>query len=231
MLPEECAAVASWDPELPACVNLRGGGLEMLGRRAGRPGQPGLGRPDGPGPGAGAGREPRRRRRRAPGRGPAAGPDRPARPGRRGHRRRLARRLGRTTAAPIGVGADGPFVVDLRADGPHAPDRGHHRRGQVRAAADDHRLAGRGQPAGRDDLRAHRLQGRQRVQGLRPPAAHRRHGHRPGRPPDRAGAGLAVGRAASGARRSCCTPGPRTSRTTGTPGAGAASWSRCPGWC
>jgi S-DNA-T family DNA segregation ATPase FtsK/SpoIIIE len=32
----------------------------------------------------------------------------------------LWRRSGRTTAVPVGVGADGPFTVDLRADGPHA---------------------------------------------------------------------------------------------------------------
>ena len=35
------------------------------------------------------------------------------------HRRRAGTGSARTTAAPIGVGADGPFVVDLRADGPH----------------------------------------------------------------------------------------------------------------
>src|SRR4029077_4424374 len=32
----------------------------------------------------------------------------------------LWERYGRTTAVPIGIGADGPFVVDIRADGPHA---------------------------------------------------------------------------------------------------------------
>ncbi|MBV9857715.1 MAG: hypothetical protein JOY82_24855, partial [Streptosporangiaceae bacterium] len=32
---------------------------------------------------------------------------------------RLWHQVGRTTAVPIGIGADGPFVVDLRADGPH----------------------------------------------------------------------------------------------------------------
>jgi DNA segregation ATPase FtsK/SpoIIIE, S-DNA-T family len=32
----------------------------------------------------------------------------------------LWERHGRTTAVPIGIGADGPFVVDIRADGPHA---------------------------------------------------------------------------------------------------------------
>ena len=46
---------------------------------------------------------------------------------------------GRTTKAPIGVSADGPFILDLSADGPHAPGRGHHRSRQVRTAADDHR--------------------------------------------------------------------------------------------
>ena len=76
-----------------------------------------------------------------------------------------------------------------------------------------------------------RLQGRQRVQGLRPAAAHRRHGHRPGRPPDRAGAGLAVGRAQAARADPGRTPGPRTSRTTTTcAGGDAAAGRRCRGW-
>jgi len=118
MLPEECAAVASWDPELPACVNLRGGGLDVLGRVLADQVSPAW--------------ADRMARALAPVRDvsrddadaaiPAAArlleligmpdPD----PGAIAD---VWARLGRTTAAPIGVGADGPFVVDLRADGPH----------------------------------------------------------------------------------------------------------------
>ena len=56
----------------------------------------------------------------------------------------------------------------------------HHRVRQERAAADAGRLAGGGEPARCDELRAHRLQGRRRLPGCAPAAAHRRHGHRPG---------------------------------------------------
>ncbi len=118
MLPEECAAVASWDPELPACVNLRGGGLEVLGRVLADQVSPAW--------------ADRMARALAPVRDvsrddadaaiPAAArlldligmPDPDA-----GAIADVWARLGRTTAAPIGVSADGPFVVDLRADGPH----------------------------------------------------------------------------------------------------------------
>ena len=78
---------------------------------------------------------------------------------------------------------------------PARADRGDHRRGQVRAAADADRVARGGEPAGLHDVRAHRLQGRQRVQGLREAPAHRRNGQRPRRAPDRTGAGIAIGRA------------------------------------
>ena len=118
MLPEECTAVASWDPELPACLNLRGGGLEMLGRVLADQVSPAW--------------ADRMARALAPVRDvsrddadaaiPAAArlldliglPDPDA-----GAIADVWARLGRTTAAPIGVSADGPFVVDLRADGPH----------------------------------------------------------------------------------------------------------------
>ena len=66
-----------------------------------------------------------------------------------------------------------------------------HRIREIGAAADDRRIAGGGQPAGRDDVRAGRLQGRQRVQGLRSAPAHGGHGHRSRRAPGRAGAGVA----------------------------------------
>ena len=118
MLPEECAAVASWDPEFPACVNLRGGGLEMLGRVLADQVSPAW--------------ADRMARALAPVRDvsrddadaaiPSAArlldligmPDPDA-----GAIADGWARLGRTTAAPVGVSADGPFVVDLRADGPH----------------------------------------------------------------------------------------------------------------
>ena len=77
---------------------------------------------------------------------------------------------------------------------------------QVRAAADPDRLAGGRQPARRVQLRARRLQGRRGVQGLQPPAAHRRDGHRPRRPPDHPcpgvpGCGAPPARAPAGRRR------------------------------
>ncbi len=96
---------------------------------------------------------------------------------------------------PYDVGADrcllGRRLLGRPAGGrPARPDRGHDRRGQVRAAADDDRVPGRGQPAGRDDVRADRLQGRRGVRGLRVAAPRRRDGDRPGRPPDRTRPGV-----------------------------------------
>ena len=54
---------------------------------------------------------------------------------------------GRSTLAVIGESYDGPFGIDLRKDGPHALIAGHHRVGEVGAAADDRRLARGRQPA------------------------------------------------------------------------------------
>ncbi len=123
-----------------------------------------------------AGRAPARRARRRQGR-PRLGREGPHHPGRhrRVHRRDLRdRHQGRRTTRPRG-----------RYDGLR----------QVRAPADDDRLAGRRQPARRVQLRARGLQGRCRLQGLQPPAAHRRDGHRPRRPPHHPRAGVSRRRA------------------------------------
>ncbi len=118
LLPEECAAVASWDAGRPAFVTLRGSGSEALGLVLADQVSPAW--------------ADRMARALAPVRDvsrddpdaaiPAAArlldligmpdPDPAA----------IAagwNRLGATTAAPIGIGADGPYTVDLRADGPH----------------------------------------------------------------------------------------------------------------
>ena len=117
-LPEECAAVVSWDAYSPGYVTLRGGtdvpGLVLADQ-------------------VGAGWADRAARALAPIRdisredGQAAIPSAarlldllgmpdPSASAVLG----LWERYGRTTAVPIGVGANGPFVVDLRFDGPHA---------------------------------------------------------------------------------------------------------------
>jgi DNA segregation ATPase FtsK/SpoIIIE, S-DNA-T family len=118
MLPEECAAVASWDAEQPARVTLRGSGLDALGTVLADQVSPAW--------------ADRMARALAPVRDvsrddadasiPSSArlleligmpdPDAGA----------IAARwdvLGSTTAVPIGIGADGPFTMDLRADGPH----------------------------------------------------------------------------------------------------------------
>ncbi len=79
-----------------------------------------------------------------------------------------------STAGPravIGASADGPYVVDLRRDGPHVLFGRHHRCGQVRAAADPDRSLAVAQPAGRPVLRAGGLQGRRGLPALRRAAA------------------------------------------------------------
>ncbi|MGH3294769.1 MAG: FtsK/SpoIIIE domain-containing protein, partial [Trebonia sp.] len=117
-LPEECAAVVSWDPYTAGYVTLRGGtdvpGLVLADQ-------------------VGAGWADRAARALAPIRDISREDGQAAIPS-------AARLLdllgmpdpsvssvlglwdayGRTTAVPIGIGADGPFVVDIRADGPHA---------------------------------------------------------------------------------------------------------------
>ena len=117
-LPEECAAVVSFDAYNPGYVTLRGGtdvaGLVLADQ-------------------VGAGWADRAARALAPIRdisredGQAAIPSAarlldllgmpdPSAESVLG----LWQRYGRTTAVPVGIGADGPFVVDIRADGPHA---------------------------------------------------------------------------------------------------------------
>ena len=54
---------------------------------------------------------------------------------------------GRSTLAVIGESYDGPFGVDLRQRRAACADRGHHRLGEVGAAADDRRLPRGRQPA------------------------------------------------------------------------------------
>jgi DNA segregation ATPase FtsK/SpoIIIE, S-DNA-T family len=116
-LPEECAAVVSWDPRDPGRVRMRGAGLDQVALAD----QVSISWAD------------RLARALAPIRDvsrddsnamiPSAArllqvtgmPD-PAPDQIIG----LWRQFGRTTAVPIGVDADGPFTVDLRADGPHA---------------------------------------------------------------------------------------------------------------
>jgi DNA segregation ATPase FtsK/SpoIIIE, S-DNA-T family len=116
-LPEECAAVVSWHDGYPGWVTLRGGGLDLAA--AVLADQVGVAWAD------------RVARALAPIRdtsredGDAAipqearlldviGTPEPT-------PEQVIRRWqgGPTTAVPIGVGADGPFVVDLRTDGPH----------------------------------------------------------------------------------------------------------------
>jgi DNA segregation ATPase FtsK/SpoIIIE, S-DNA-T family len=118
LLPEECAAVASWDPAEPARVTLRGSGLDVLDPVLADQVSPAW--------------ADRMARALAPVRDvsrddadaaiPSAArllellgmPDPDARDIAAGWDR-----LGASTTAPIGVAADGPFTVDLRADGPH----------------------------------------------------------------------------------------------------------------
>jgi len=121
-LPEECAAVISWHDGYPGWVTLRGGGLDL--GSAVLADQVSVGWAD------------RVARALAPIRDisrdddtaiPQAArlldvigmPDPTPEQVLRHWQRFQSSGGGRTTAVPIGVGADGPFVVDLRADGPH----------------------------------------------------------------------------------------------------------------
>ena len=118
-LPEECAAAISWDAAQPSQVIMQGGGLDTLGTvladqvspawadRMARALAPvrDVSRDDGDAA------IPAAARLLDVLRLPDPSPDAIAHCWERG---------GRTTTVPIGIGADGPFVVDLRADGPHA---------------------------------------------------------------------------------------------------------------
>jgi S-DNA-T family DNA segregation ATPase FtsK/SpoIIIE len=118
LLPEECAAVVSWDAAQRAFVHLRGSGLDLVGPvLADQVSAPWADR---------------MARALAPVRDvsrddadaalPSAArlldllgmpdPDASAIAARWD-------RLGTSTAVPVGISADGPFTVDLRADGPH----------------------------------------------------------------------------------------------------------------
>ena len=167
LLPEECKAVVCWTPHSPTHVQLRGSGLESVGEVLADQVGPDwcdlLARSLAPVRDVS--------RDDAGGALPTAARllsllDMPDPSG--ADIERTWRAGGSTTAAPIGIAADGVFTLDIRRDGPHGAGRGHDRLRQVRAAADDHRLAGRRQPARRPQLRPHRLQGRQRLHGLRP---------------------------------------------------------------
>ncbi|MGH3320754.1 MAG: FtsK/SpoIIIE domain-containing protein [Streptosporangiaceae bacterium] len=118
MLPEECQTVASWDWERPPYITLRGGGLEatgdVLADQVSLPWCDRLARAVAP------------VRDMSREDGDAAVPDAARLLDLLGAPDPTAsdvttawERLGRTTLAPIGVGADGPFAIDLAADGPH----------------------------------------------------------------------------------------------------------------
>ena len=118
VLPEECAAVISWDPDRTAWVSLQGSGLDTLGEvladqvsvawadRVARAIAPvrDVSRDD-----ADAMIPSSARLLDLIGM-PDPSPDDVA---------GLWKRFGRTTAATIGVGAEGPFGIDIRSDGPH----------------------------------------------------------------------------------------------------------------
>ena len=117
-LPEECAAVVSWDPHSPGCVTVRGGtdvpGLVLADQvdadwadRAARALAPirDISREDGQAAIPSAARLLDLIGMPDPSVSSVLG---------------LWERYGRATAVPIGIGAEGPFVVDIRADGPHA---------------------------------------------------------------------------------------------------------------
>lgn len=119
-LPEECAAVLAWDRDRPGWLTMRGSGLDLIGgaladqvsiawvdrlARALAPVRD-VSRDD-----DGAAVIPAAARLLDVIGLPDPAPEAIA---------AVWQRLGSTTVAPVGVGADGVFAVDLRADGPHA---------------------------------------------------------------------------------------------------------------
>ena len=139
-------------------------------------------------------------------------------------------RRGRTTKVPIGIGADGPFILDLSADGPHGLVAGTTGAGKsellqtlIAVLCVANRpdamtfvlIDYKGGSAFKDCARLPHTVGM--VSDL--------DGHLTVRALDSLGAELK--------RREdcCCTPGPRTSRTTGTPSSSSPASSRCPGSC
>ena len=148
VLPEECAAVVSWDIPGRAATTTACTARRWTARTAARAVRPFLirGSLRRPRPGMLADqvsgwadrvaralapvRDVSRDdgRRRDPGLGPAARPDPPAGPVAPTWCCWRWQRRGRTTTVPIGIGADGPFIVDLSRGRPARPGRGHHRR-------------------------------------------------------------------------------------------------------
>ncbi|HEY2490295.1 MAG TPA: FtsK/SpoIIIE domain-containing protein [Streptosporangiaceae bacterium] len=118
VLPEECAAVISWDPDRTAWVSLQGSGLDTLGEvladqvsvawadRVARAIAPvrDVSRDDADAMIPSSARLLDLIGMPDPSADDVAG---------------LWKRFGRTTAATIGVGAEGPFGIDIRSDGPH----------------------------------------------------------------------------------------------------------------
>ncbi|MEW9526995.1 FtsK/SpoIIIE domain-containing protein [Microbispora sp. NPDC049125] len=117
LLPEECAAVAVCDYERPWLVRLRGGGLDLPGDVIGD--QVTLGWCDRMARAMAAVRDVSRQDADSAIPGSARLLDLLGMPDPRPEQIEAFWRRGRTTKVPIGVGSDGPFLVDLRLDGPH----------------------------------------------------------------------------------------------------------------
>ncbi len=108
---------------------------------------------------------------------------------------RIWRAGGSTTAAPIGIAADGTFVLDIRRDGPHALVAGTTGAGKSELLQT---IIASLAVANRPDALNYVLidyKGGSAFMDLRPAAAHRRHGQRPRRPPHRTRPRLARRRA------------------------------------
>ncbi|MET9253164.1 FtsK/SpoIIIE domain-containing protein [Streptomyces sp. NPDC003717] len=119
LLPEECKAVVAWSPDAAHHVRVRGFGLESAGDVLADRAAPewcellarslapvrDVSRDD-----AGSALPTSARLLSLLGMPDPAGAD----------VERLWRAGGSTTAAPVGIAADGPFVLDIRRDGPHA---------------------------------------------------------------------------------------------------------------
>ncbi|ETK33281.1 FtsK/SpoIIIE domain-containing protein [Microbispora sp. ATCC PTA-5024] len=117
LLPEECAAVAVCDYERPWVVRLRGAGLDPLGDVIGD--QVTLGWCDRTARAMAAVRDVSREDADSAIPSSARLLDLLGMPDPRPDQIRAFWRRGRTTRVPIGIGADGPYLVDLRLDGPH----------------------------------------------------------------------------------------------------------------